>query len=426
MEKSRKYYAKAMDFYNDGYLDKSMEFCEKSLSANRANSPTLNLKGLIYYVKGDLESARNQWKMNYRMNNDEVARKYLDDSKNDRESVYKFKEVNKLIKAIRPQEALKLLEQLKASDFNSVNLNNLMANCYIKLGEYEKSYYYILKTIEIDKHNKIAEEMIKSLEDIGAIKHKKNVNKKAIASIICIVVIVSLGCIIGVNKDKIITSFKNVTNLKKQSEKDVKKEEEKITTEEVKEDKETEQQEQEAKPKEEVKEKSTFSIEKVKSYIDSKNYEELLKVIEEYKNEQLGINEKQMYINAYNLVKEDAIGIYYDKAQEYIGKKEYKRAVDELTKIYNISDGNYLEEHIIYMLGVCYEEQHDIVTSLKYYEAYVNKFSSGSYTEGVLYKLAVLNENIDLGKAKGYAEKLNNDFPESQYNNSNIQQILSK
>ena len=85
MEKSKKNYMKAMDYYSEGNFEKALIYCEKSLELGRGNSAALNLKGLLYYLKGDLEEARNQWKINYRLNNDDVARKYLEDSSKDRE-----------------------------------------------------------------------------------------------------------------------------------------------------------------------------------------------------------------------------------------------------------------------------------------------------------------------------------------------------
>ena len=53
-----KLYKKAMDSYCDGNLDKALNYCDKVLRVDRSHSPTLNLKGLIYYVRGNLEEAK--------------------------------------------------------------------------------------------------------------------------------------------------------------------------------------------------------------------------------------------------------------------------------------------------------------------------------------------------------------------------------
>ena len=79
MDKSGKIYVKAMSKYNDGYIDKSLALCEKSISLNITNAAALNLKGILYYLKGDLDNSKKMWDINYKRNNDKVSKKYLKD-----------------------------------------------------------------------------------------------------------------------------------------------------------------------------------------------------------------------------------------------------------------------------------------------------------------------------------------------------------
>src|SRR3712207_9370980 len=83
MIKSKKIYAKAIDKYSLGYINDALRLCEESISMDVNNAPAINLKGLLYYLKGDLTSAQNLWKMNLKLNKDKISEKYLKDSKED-------------------------------------------------------------------------------------------------------------------------------------------------------------------------------------------------------------------------------------------------------------------------------------------------------------------------------------------------------
>jgi tetratricopeptide (TPR) repeat protein len=129
-----KLYTKAINCYNEGYIEKSLEYCEKSISENLKNTSAINLKGLLYYLKGDLENAQALWKMNSQVNKDLVSKKYLEDSISDEEKKRYYQAALNCMKELKIKEALQLLEQCKDSDFNSINVSNSIAICYIKLG----------------------------------------------------------------------------------------------------------------------------------------------------------------------------------------------------------------------------------------------------------------------------------------------------
>ena len=143
MDKSGKLYVKAMNKYNDGYIDKALALCEKSISLNITNAAALNLKGILYYLKGDLESAKKMWNINYKRNNDKVSKKYLKDSIRDKEKLQLYVNALDLIKQFNISGALEILKQCENSHFNFINVNNLISLCYIKQGEYDKALPYI-------------------------------------------------------------------------------------------------------------------------------------------------------------------------------------------------------------------------------------------------------------------------------------------
>src|SRR4051794_16018671 len=130
MDKSGKLYVKAMNKYNDGYIDKALNLCEKSISINITNSAALNLKGILHYLKGDLENAKKMWNINYKRNNDEVSKKYLKDSIKDKEKLQVYVNALDLIKQLNISGALTILKQCENSHFNFINVSNSISLCY--------------------------------------------------------------------------------------------------------------------------------------------------------------------------------------------------------------------------------------------------------------------------------------------------------
>lgn len=415
MDKSKKNYMKAMDYYSEGNFEKALIYCEKSLELGRGNSAALNLKGLLYYLKGDLEEARNQWKINYRLNNDDVARKYLEDSSKDRENLKLFNQGKSKFTQLKIKEALELFKSCEKSHFNFIDLNNYLAQCYIKLGQYSNAEKHANEVLKIDKNNKMAIETMKLMDDLGVIKKKKKYyNKVLIISSFLLVLLVLISTYTFIN------IYKNKKSLP--AKQTVSKENNEKHQLNIKEEK------QEEKDKNNIednkKEENKFPFEELKLNMDNNKYNDIIKILKEYKNKISNDNEKQMYVKAWKFINNEAVQSYYDRAEEFRDKGDYKNSIKELEKIYEFSEGNYLHEHIIYMLGVSYEKESDITTAIKYYEIYANKFPMGDYIENAIYNLAILNENINVEKSKKYANEIINKFPNSQFNNSKIENIL--
>lgn len=60
----------------------------------------------------------------------------------------------------------------------------------------------------------------------------------------------------------------------------------------------------------------------------------------------------------------------------------------------------------MYMLALSYKSASDFQNAVVYYELLcLKQFPKGSYTQEILYNLIVINKDIDIAKAKGYAEK---------------------
>jgi tetratricopeptide (TPR) repeat protein len=437
MEKTKRYYAKAMDFYCEGNIEKALEYCEKSLGIKKDYSPALNLKGLIHYVKGNLDQAQMDWRINYKLNNDGISKKYLDDSKKDKETLEIFAQGVNYYKEIKIHQALECFKQCEKSHFNVINLWNYMAYCYMKLGKYENCKYYIQEVLKLDKSNKLALGTKKSLMDIGMVK--REVNLRNIYKAVPIALLLMFFIVVYFNKDMIksINVLDKFSNMRfSLNNKNINTKDADLNDSEEENSKDLIVSEEEDSPKVEEKpinhndenktEDIVFDFEAIKGDLDNKNYEKLIEYLEVYSKYNLSLNEKALLGKIEEEIKNEGVKYFYDNAMSYIKNDDFSQGLNYLNKIYKYSGESYLREHITYIMGFSYEKSFDIENANKYYEIYVNDFSNGSYVDVSLYNLAILNENIDLEKSKKYALILSRDYADSQYNNSKISSIMKR
>ncbi|MBX4258531.1 tetratricopeptide repeat protein [Clostridium estertheticum] len=419
MDKSGKIYVKAMNKYNDGYIDKALDLCEKSISLKSTNAAALNLKGILYYLKGDLENAKKMWDINYKRNNDNVSKKYLSDSLRDKKRLQLYINSLELIKQLNICEALETLKQCQDSDFNFINVNNNISLCYIKQGEYDKALQYINEVIKVDKRNTEASINKETLIKYGNLKRKINYVKigAVTASILLIITVIFIGkkniynvkhiSTMGAQKlqsgislikgnDKLVAIKKN-TNLDKSSTKMVENKVQKI---------------------------QQFPREQFKISIKNNNMEQIVSYVNRWNKADLEMNDKLLMVKGEEIIKSEGVLYFYNKGVGYIKDKEYTKSQKYFLYALPYSKGNYLQEHILYMLAVSYKASSDFQNAVKYYELILKQFPSGSYTEEVLYNLVLINKDVDSNKAELYAEKLVEQFPDSLYKNSIVKKIL--
>ncbi|NFT12790.1 tetratricopeptide repeat protein [Clostridium botulinum] len=410
--KSRKIYTKALDNFNNGNIDKALDLCEKSISMDLKNNSAINLKGLLYYLKGDLISCKNLWKMNYHTNKDTVSYKYLQDAKLDEQFLKKYANAITLIKNNDIEGAIDLLKQCEKTDFNHINVCNNLAMCYIKLGKYNNALEYYEKALSIDKNNDISINIKKELYKKGLIKKHKC--KKILIAILVISIISSISIYLfnKFNKTKNISEMKNnkITSKESKNKSNIPKKEEAKKTE---------------TKKQEIKKEEKIEIQNLNNYKEKKNYIQQYNIYSNYKNKNLDVNSKSVLVKAEKLLKEEGIEYFYNTAMVNTNNKKYKESNDLLLKAYSLGNVNYLYPHIIYLLATNYEAVNNISEAIRYYEIYVNSFMKNDYGDLALYKLATLNEKVDDAKSKNYAKKLSQIYPQSMYNNSNIKRIIN-
>jgi tetratricopeptide (TPR) repeat protein len=410
MDKSGKIYVKAMNKYNDGYIDKSLTLCEKCISINITNAAALNLGGILYYLKGDLENAKKMWNINYKRNHDEVSKKYLKDSIKDVEKLQLYFNALDLMKKFNISGALDILKQCENSHFNFINVNNSISLCYIKCGEYDKALQHINEVLAVDKTNTQAITNKKTLIEYGNIKRDINYKKSFIiaGSIFLAITILLLGKTYW-HKGQDASITDSTTAIKKAQPKVV-----------LNENKDKEEIVKSVKTNSQEK----FPQEQFVESIKNNNMEKIIEYVNLWKDANLAINDKLLLVEGEEIIKKDGIVYFYEKGMSYMHSEKYTEAQKYFIYALPYSKDNYLNQHIIYMLALCYKSNSDFENAIKYYELTLNKFPSGSYTEEALYNLILINKDVDLNKAKDYAKKLAKQFPHSEYNNSIVENII--
>ncbi|MBK5240837.1 tetratricopeptide repeat protein [Clostridium sp.] len=413
MDKSGKIYVKAMNKYNDGYIDRSLALCEKCISVNITNAAALNLRGILYYLKGDLENAKRMWNINYKRNHDEVSKKYLKDSIKDVEKLHMYYNALDLIVEFNISGALDILKQCENSHFNFINVNNSISLCYIKRGEYDKALQHINEVLKVDKKNMKAITNKKTLIKYGNIKREINYKKSFIiaGSILLAITIFLLGKTYWY-KLRSASMTVSTTDMKQGQPK-------------LKLNKNKDKEESVSVIKTVTEEK--FPKEQFVESIKNNNMEKIIECVnlwKDAKDANLAINDKLLMVEGEEIIKKDGIAYFYEKGMSYMHSEKYTEAQKYFLYALPYSKDNYLNQHIIYMLALCYKYNSDFENAIKYYELTLNKFPSGSYTEEVLYNLILINKDVDLNKAKNYAKKLMKQFPSSGYNNSIVKNII--
>ncbi|GKU26185.1 tetratricopeptide repeat protein [Clostridium folliculivorans] len=427
MKDWKKQYDKSIHLFQNGEIDKALIICEKLISENLKNTSALNLKGLLLYIKGDLKSAEAAWKINKDFNDDGISKGYLKDIQKDWERLSLYDQALKDIKGMYINDAEKKLSVCSESDFNKINVNNAIAFCFIKRGEYEKAKVHIDIVRGIDKNNKVALDNYKVIKEFSE-EHKPNINFNLIiiTLIICFVGLISYLLYKPVSQyiSKVRTNYIASRSIKKDDTNNTDKINTNQTTNNTKQqvpNNSTTDKNMESSKQQEAK----FPLDQVKAAVNDKDYNKLYTIVTSFDKNTLGVNDKIAYNSGEQLLINSGVASFYDAGRSYFSAKDFANAKIEFEKASKFSKDNYLNPHIIYMLGTTNERLEDYERALVYYDQYVNNYYSGDYTAECLYKLATINNNSDKAKAKQYAEKISKDFSKSMYYNSTIKDILN-
>ncbi|MBD7916596.1 tetratricopeptide repeat protein [Clostridium sp. Sa3CUN1] len=360
-------YEKALGLFNDGNIDIAIEICDREISKDLTNSNVINLKGLLLYLKGELEDAIALWNINKDYNDDNISVSYIRDIQKDFKRKELYEEAKELINNLDIDKAIDILNLCSKSDFNSININNDLALCYYKKGNHENARKYLDKVFSLDKKNKLAREINGKLNSIYKYRDRGDFTKK-----------ISLGFLMGIGMIAIVF----ITNQKFMSHKI---------------------------PKINL-EKNPDNIEKI---VDNQNIVN--------KNQDISHEE----VNIEKDLTEDEIRENYINATEMYDKEDYEKVKDILENTVSKLKGSHLDDDIIFLLGATYENLGYKDKAIEIFDRYISEYINGSYIEEAYYRAALLYRNEDIDISKNYANKILINYPNSIYNNSYVEEIMS-
>ncbi|WP_143316989.1 tetratricopeptide repeat protein [Clostridium sp. HBUAS56017] len=409
-------YMKAVRFYEEGELEKALKKCDESISNNLRNAATLNLKGLILYLKGDLEGAKAQWKINSEHNDDSLAKHYIHDSKSDIKRAQYYKVGESYLKQLRIEEAIAELEKCTESDFNSIKVNLALSICYLRKGDYARSSVYATKVLNVDRNNIGAKNIAKELKDVGGIKlevSKRNIWAKGLLFTVATVIIV--GSIVA--GARIYLNSKNTSS--ESSETLVEKNQDTDNAQEENIDDKNETEE-----KGETKTENLVDFSVLESSVNNKDYEAIYNNIKNVNGNDLKGRDKTIYYKGIEILKNEGANFFYRKGSELYNKKALNEAKSEFSKGYEYGNGNYIYPHIVFFKAATDEELGNIDDAISGYEEFYNKFKNETYMEETTYKLALLYKERDIDKSIAFAREIREKYPSSMYNNKAISNLL--
>lgn len=418
-----KQYNKAMNFYNNGQMNRALEICENILANDLSCSEVLNLKGLMLYEKGLLKEAKIVWKLNCDINTDSVAKKYIEDCKSDDERIEKYKDAEYNLKNMNIDKAMMLFRECMESEFNSIKVNTGIAMCYMRKGDNYRAKEFIDKALHIDNEAVTANALKKDLINLGLYSNENRVSKKVL-SVITVLFIIGAICVGGYS---IYTKVSLNNSISKDSslntEEDIKKDES-LGSDSNKDTNDSDQEDQNLENEQADKKEAIFNNENVALLLKNKDVDKLYDEINMVNKETLSGQDLELYNNAIELLTTNGVSKFYEYGVWYFNNGNYNSAKVELEKAYKYCDKSDLKEHIVFYKGSTASQLGDNSEALKLYKEYYSLYPKGAYIEGVLYELALLTNTTNKNMGKEYARELVNNYPNSLYINDYIRDIV--
>ncbi len=424
-----KLYNKAMNLYNKGKLNKALHICEEILASDLSYSEALNLKGLMLYQKGLLNEAKIVWKLNYDINNDGMAKKYIEDCKSDEERVHTYAKAEYSLKNMNIEQALLLFKECAQSDFNSIKVNTGIAMCYARKGDNYRAKEYVDKALAIDDEAVTANSIKKDLIKSGVYSSENNISKK-ILLIITIIFVIAAVCAGGYS---IYSKIEKDNSEKQYTENNIEYDKQSEDNSDMQNNSQEEENLDDNNTKDSISEdytegdnnKTAFSSDEVSKLVNNKEVDRLYDYINEVDNSSLSASDLDLYNKAVEILKTDGVSKFYEYGVWNFNNKNYDSAKIELEKAYKYCNESYLKEHIVFYKGSTASQIGDNSEALKLYKEYYSLYPKGAYIEGVLYELALLTNTTNKDMGKEYAEELVKNYPNSLYINDYIRGIVN-
>jgi len=416
-KKVKRAHDKAMSYYEMGQIDKALEICEDILLEGLDNPDVLNFKGLLLYQKGNLDEAITVWKMNSDLNNDSIAKSYVNDSIVDRKRLELYRQGEQALKQLKVDKALDIFMRCAESDFNSIKVNTGIAMCYQKKGDFYRAREYAEKALNVDKNAITAKNIEKELKDSGTYIEERNASRGLIGIIIMVVV---ASIIVG--GYTIILKYRNLNNTVEETTKDESDINKEADTYDTRDNTESGSE----SLKEEVKDEHgsiNFNKDKIIELINNNDLDGIYEQLKDIKQESISSDDQEVCKQAVALMKDQGVSIFYENGLKSFNQNKYSDAKVFLDKAYTYCEGNSLKEHILFYRASSSSKLSGDSIAIEQYEEYYRQYPNGVYVQEALYDLSLLSSSRDKDKSRYYANILINNYPDSIYANDNIKNI---
>ena len=137
--------------------------------------------------------------------------------------------------------------------------------------------------------------------------------------------------------------------------------------------------------------------------------------------------EKRELAEANTFLEEGTEQQLFNLGMDYFSRQDYQDAADIFKSIYNLTETDYLKRESLFLLARSYEQMDNYQSAEHFYRIYLNEYNDTNYYDEALYNLGLmLNEAGKVGKSREVLERLRREDPYSEYNNSQVYEILNQ
>lgn len=401
-EKPEQYYHYAVTEYDKEELSKAIKILEEGIKLYPEETNLLNLLGLCHHLLCHFDKAKGYWHQSISLQKeDNEGKKYLDlyQSEGFHRLEEAYKEAEKFQGKREYKKAINIYNTIFQNNTSLVGIPRNMAQCYLEDKAYKEAREYAEITLLMDKSNEEAEKILRALEFVKTTKKKKGVTLGAVL----LAVALATGFLVNYYQlQKRYAEDKSAyeQRLEELSQKALAAEEEKRALAEALE----KEQEKEAPP----------LVEEVESPEETIEEEAPLEETpEEPQEEEVLFTEGEMDVFRMGLTSFNQ-GAYEEAKEAFLFVKNHGE-ID-----------SYISE-AVFFLASTYRMLEELEKALENYEFYRVTYKGENYYEEVLYHYGLLlEEEGEILKAQEVLRELQEERPNSIYNNSVVQRILEE
>jgi tetratricopeptide (TPR) repeat protein len=381
----------------------------RELSLKYKMNQTLNAAAIMLMYCGDFTQALHYFDLNYKLNDDTISKSFLDRKDEINEDIFRYNMALDLISLEAYDDSIAILSELYSKNWRTEKGDILLILLYNNRKDYLNGKKVLSSIQSLCKNSMFYYEINGELT-------KANKNKLIVIGVLSIVIILGAFYTFRIYGDKSVEKLEvnNKTEVQDQATRSNSQ-----SNNEIKETSKDNQQKQVLTIKD-----YSGVLDSLEKNLNEENLSAFAKENSNIKYEELGDRDRKRYDELYSVYKVKMQSYYYNKGREYFKKKDYKESTKYFTYAYNNNNGEYLDEHVVFMLGQSLENMKD-ASALKYYEEYIDKYKTGTYVGETLYSMSLLYyDNKNLEEAKRYAKQLAENHGDSMYYNQKIKAVL--